>query len=175
MDESDLRALLERHHDACHGWALHCCARRPADAEEVLQDAYLKVLGGRAVFEGRSTFQTWIFGVIRRTAAEHRRRGWRRLTGVARYLRLAPPEPAAPAPDIFVRRGRLQQAFQEALSSLPERQREVLHLVFYQDMTVQEAADVMGITVGSARQHYDRGKRKLREQLGVEAGSDELE
>ena len=53
-----------------------------------------------------------------------------------------------------------------ALDRLPARQREVLHLVFYQDLTIAAAAEVLGISVGSARVHYERGKAQLRRTLG---------
>jgi RNA polymerase sigma factor (sigma-70 family) len=51
------------------------------------------------------------------------------------------------------------------LQQLPARQAEVLHLVFYQDLTINEAANVMRVGIGSARQHYERGKARLRTLL----------
>ena len=59
-----------------------------------------------------------------------------------------------------------------ALARLSARQREVLHLVFYEGVSIAEAAEVLQIGVGSARQHYERGKRHLRRILEpVEARS----
>jgi RNA polymerase sigma-70 factor (ECF subfamily) len=55
-----------------------------------------------------------------------------------------------------------------ALNTLSPRQREVLHLVFYQDLTIAAAADVLGVSVGAARVHYERGKAQLRRLLGTE-------
>src|SRR5205809_7396154 len=74
MSPDDLAAQLEQLHAAAFGWALSCCAwDRPA-AEDALQSSYLKIIDGRARFAGRSSFRTWVFGVIRRTAQEARRR-----------------------------------------------------------------------------------------------------
>ena len=54
---------------------------------------------------------------------------------------------------------------EQALSRLSKRQQEVLHLVFYQNLTIQEAANVLAMPVGTARTHYERGKSRLRELL----------
>src|SRR4051794_18515688 len=66
------RELASLHH-ASFGWALACTGRDPSAAEDVLQDVYFKVLDGRARFDGKSSLKTWLFGVIRMTAREHRR------------------------------------------------------------------------------------------------------
>ena len=54
---------------------------------------------------------------------------------------------------------------QKALPQLSARQQEVLRLVFYQALTIQEAAEVLGLPVGTARTHYERGKARLRHLL----------
>ena len=58
------------------------------------------------------------------------------------------------------------------LAALPARQREVLHLVFYGGLSIREASEVMKVSLGTARTHYERGKSRLRERLGVEEERD---
>src|SRR5258707_1134473 len=74
LKHSALEEELERLHPASFAWAMACCRWSRPDAEEVLQAAYFKVLSAQAVYGGRATVKTWLFGVIRNTAADHRRR-----------------------------------------------------------------------------------------------------
>ena len=166
MDDSQLRHELEARHPESFGWALCCCRRDRHRAEDVLQQAYLKILSGAARFEGRGPFKTWLFAVIRKTALDERRRHWLGAWRLLAYGRQRPTA-AAEAAGAALDRETLQSAFRAALEDLPPRQRAVLHLVFYQDLSLTEAAGVMGISVGSARRHYDRGKAALRQKLGT--------
>ncbi len=160
VPERDLEAL----HPACFGWALGCCGWNREEAEDVLQTVYLKVLDGRARFDGHSSLKTWLFAVIWRTAAERRRRQWLFDLISARLLRL-PSAPPAPDPGSIADASETGEQLRAALQKLSARQRELLHLVFYQDVTIEEAATVLGISVGSARTHYHRGKARLRRLL----------
>ncbi|WP_456425136.1 RNA polymerase sigma factor [Rhodocaloribacter sp.] len=165
MDRDDVRTALKRHHRESFGWALACCAQDPDAAADVLQTAYLKVLEGRARFDGRSAFRTWLFAVIRNTAADARRRQRLRRLGLIRYAEGISRPAHAPAEDERLDRARMQADFRAMLARLPRRQREALHLVFYHDLTIREAAVVMGVSLGSARTHYERGKKRLRQWL----------
>jgi RNA polymerase sigma factor (sigma-70 family) len=74
MEPVELRAQLEKYHCEGFGWALSCCNHNRAEAEDVLQAVYLKALEGKARFDGRAAFKTWLFAVIRKTAIDGRRR-----------------------------------------------------------------------------------------------------
>ena len=75
-DHAELRARLERHHREGYAWALSCCGWNAVEAENVLQSVYVKILEGSAAYGERSAFRTWLFAVIRHTAAQERRRNW---------------------------------------------------------------------------------------------------
>src|SRR3977135_4199762 len=75
MDIAELKAELEMLHGASFGWALICCRRDRAEAEEVLQTVYLKIFEGKARYRGEASLKTWLFAVIRKTAiGEYRKR-----------------------------------------------------------------------------------------------------
>jgi RNA polymerase sigma-70 factor (ECF subfamily) len=71
----------------------------------------------------------------------------------------------AAAPHVSIGDGHLAKA----LAALPQRQRDVLQLVVYADLTLEETAGVLGITVGSVRTHYHRAKGALKESLERES------
>ncbi len=78
------------------------------------------------------------------------------------------PEGRSPDTDPAVQLARAERSERllATLAGLPARQRELLHLVFYQDMSITQAAEVLGIAIGTARTHYERGKARLRRWLG---------
>src|SRR5262245_44353366 len=173
MNDYELRAELEKHHRESCGWALICCARNPAEAENVLQAVYLKALEGKARFDGQSSFKTWLFAVIRRTAIDERRLRLRpfRLDGYEERVKRTACEEEL---DEAIYRSEIRALFRRALVELPRRQREVLQLIFYHDLSLAEAAEVMGVSLGSARTHYERGKQRLRRLLeGAEISDEE--
>jgi len=115
MTDSELRAAMETHHSESYGWALSCCARSSVEAEAVLQTVYLKVLMGKARYDGKASFKTWLFAVIRRTAADERRRQvLRHLSLDRRQVRPSPL--AAERPVEVVHRAELQRFLREALA-----------------------------------------------------------
>ncbi|MFL5597419.1 MAG: RNA polymerase sigma factor [Gemmatimonadaceae bacterium] len=171
MEQTELERELVLVHSESWGWSLACCGRDRELAEEVLQTVYLRIVSGRAKFGGESSFKTWVFGVIRWTArSELRRRrlSWSRRADSGAAIELADPGIGA---DVAAEDSDRRDALLAALAALSRRQKEVLQLVFYHDMTIEEAARVMKISLGSARTHYDRGKKALAGKLRRESGA----
>lgn len=166
MDKLNLEGQLEELHPATFGWALGCCRRNRQEAEDVLQTTYLKILDGRAKFNGRSSLKTWLFAVIRKTASENRRRNLLRRVLLIKWA-LSRQSSAVADPEGAIENSEKRPRLLLALQALPRRQREVLELVFYHDLTIEESAGVLGISVGTARVHYERGKGNLRSRLTV--------
>ncbi|HEV8356581.1 MAG TPA: RNA polymerase sigma factor [Gemmatimonadales bacterium] len=169
MRRDELEAHLEREHAGAFAWALRCAGGGREEAEDALHAAYERILDGRAEFEGRSSFRTWLFGVIRLTARAERRRGWLRVERLRRWFSRGSAAGSGPGTGFDagadLERRETARRLGDALDRLSERQRRMLHLVFYQDLSVQEAADVLGMPVGTARTHYQRGKARLRALL----------
>lgn len=153
-----MRDELGQIHSASFGWALRCCDQNHDRASDALQTAYLRALSGSAKFEGRASVKTWFFGVIRMVSMEQRRTHLRSSASAPDHEELqrkTPPHARA------VHEHDEARVLAEALTKLSDRQREVLHLVFYEEMTLKDAAEVIGIGLGAASTHYDRGKKAL--------------
>lgn len=174
MTKERLAAELERHHPACYGWALCCCQGDRERAEDVLQTVYLKILQGRARFEGRSSLKTWLFAVVLNTARSQARRWLRSLRLSLLKPNLMLSSNGSGDAEATLQQDQVRRRLEKLLSRLSARQRQVLHLVFYQDMTVEEASQVMQVSLGSARTHYHRGKARLRRLIDKEGLTHEL-
>ncbi|MCW5832082.1 MAG: hypothetical protein KIS78_06475 [Labilithrix sp.] len=165
MDDREDARTIERElaalHPASFGWALACCRRDHGLAEEVLQDAYFKVLDGRARFDRRSSLKTWLFGVIRMTAREHRRWSVLSVSSAAQGgcppsspTRAAPLSEAAAraAPAVAHARAPRQSGSAKSHTSCSTRT----------SRSPGEAAEVMGVALRDGRQHLSAASTRSR-------------
>ena len=149
------RSALEAIHGQVYGWALSRCDFDHAVAEDLMQQAYVELLSGNARFDNRSSLKTFVFAIVQNLARSRFRRIASRLRLVRQYPQDAVSEMAEPVDDSVWR----------AVRALPARQRDIIELVFCRDLTVEQAASVMGVSTGTGRVHYDRAKKALRERL----------
>lgn len=153
------KTALEALHGQLFGWALSRCGYEQATAEDLMQQAYVELLSGRARFDNKSTLKTFVFGVVQNLARSRFRRQNTRLRVIDSYR----AEPVADNPEPQVRTN--LKIVWDAVESLPQRQRDITELVFIREMTIEEASAVMGVSVGTGRVHYARAKKSLAGKL----------
>jgi len=153
------RSALEAIHDQVFGWALSRCDYERCVAEDLVQQAYVELLTGKAKFEQRSTLKTFVFSVVQNLARSRYRRKASRLRLVQAVVNEASDASirVEEPPDV--------RGLWQAVQSLPERQRDIIELVFCREMTIEDASRVMGVTIGTGRVHYDRAKKSLKVKL----------
>jgi RNA polymerase sigma-70 factor (ECF subfamily) len=131
-------------------------------AEDVLQDTFQSAWCSRHRFDQSRSERAWLLAILRRRVADHwRRRSDREVVGGD----LAPP-PAVADDDPF--RAELSAALQAGLARLPDEIRETLLLVVVGELTHQEAADLLGVPLGTVLSRVSRGRSRLREFLLAE-------
>ncbi len=161
MHHDNINVLLEQHHKDCYGWALHCCNQNREMAYDVVQASYLKMLERQNTFGGKSAFKTWAFAIIRNTAFDAlRKRKKETMFFQSGENSLLDTGYDAGVGNEFDNK-LAKSFFAEALSQLSERQRQIMQLVFYHDLSLNESAVVLRISSGSVRKHYDRAKKSL--------------
>tara|TARA_R110002096_G_scaffold97263_3_gene216682 strand:- start:5467 stop:6000 length:534 start_codon:yes stop_codon:yes gene_type:complete len=153
------RSALEALHEEVFSWALSRCGYDRTIAEDLVQQTYVELLTGKARFQQRSSLKTFVFSVVQNLSRSRYRRLASRLRLVNAMAVEVEPATAA-AVDIDASR-----SLWTAVQNLPQRQRDIVELVFCRDMTIEAAAAVMGVTKGTGRVHYDRAKKALRKTM----------
>lgn len=157
------RQALEAVHSQLYGWALTRCGFDAAAAEDLMQEAYVQVLSGAARFDNKSALKTFLFGVVQNLA----RSRFRQIAVRMRLVKAFAAEAADDGPDGVETDDMQSRKVWKAVEALPARQRDITELVFCRDMTIEEAAAVMGVSVGTGRIHYDRAKKALAGRLSA--------
>jgi RNA polymerase sigma-70 factor (ECF subfamily) len=129
----------------------------PQDAEDIVQDTYLRLYQHRQSYDGRSSVKTWMYTIALNLLRDrYRRKGSARLQGdVPTQL---PVERRLEKEELAERIGRLVQ-------SLPEGQREIFTLYRYESLPYDEIARMLGISVGGVKAQMSHALRKIREGL----------
>ncbi|MFS0771122.1 RNA polymerase sigma factor [Sphingomonas sp. 1P08PE] len=133
----------------------------PAAAEDVAQEAFVRVWRSAGKWQpGRARFDTWLHTVVLNLCRDRLRR--RREVASDAVPETADPTPDAERMLLETERGRQVAA---AIAALPERQRDAILLVHYQDLSGAEAAGALDISVEALESLLARGRRALRMRL----------
>jgi len=140
----------------------------PSDAEDAVQETFLKVQRSIASFRGQSSFVTWTFRILVNTCHDMRRRRVRRKEDIAREASesFTPPEPRASGAHPALR-----LALERAIATLTQHQRDVFLLYEVEGFRHAEIAGMLEITETASKNTLFYAKKSLRQLLAPPRGS----
>lgn len=139
-----------------------------AEAEDVMQDAYVRAFRELAGFRGEARFSTWLTKIACYEALARARKR-RRLVPIEGG---EPPEPPTPesGPEREVENRELHAVLRDAVEVLPDPLRTVFCLREVEGLSTEQTADLLGLTLENVRVRLHRAKRTLRETLDTRIG-----
>jgi RNA polymerase sigma-70 factor (ECF subfamily) len=159
-DAAAQRRLFQIYKDRVYAMALLLC-RDAADADEVTQDAFVKVFLNVHRFRGEAKFDTWLYQIVANTARDHRKARGRRLLLESVFWLHHASTPSR----VDDRRDR-NDAVRAAVRSLPDVLRQCVVLRYGRDLSYDEIAAALNCPVGTVGARLSRAHRLLARKLG---------
>ena len=182
-DEGAFEALMRRYNQKLFRVA-RSILKNDADAEDVLQEAYLQAYRRIGDFRGEAQFGTWLTRIVINQALMRLRAGKREHVVVSfqdsgpdepGHLPVDLPDDKAESPPDAALRGEVRRMLERHIDHLPVGMRTVLVMRDVEDMSVQETADSLGIPAATVRTRLFRARALLREMLARDADTATLD
>lgn len=168
-DDAAFAAIVGRYQRRIYRVAF-AIVREESDADVITQDTFVQAFTSLAKFEGRAELETWLTRI-----AINRARDVLRRRRVVRFFSLTPdpeadepmlePVDDRPDPERQVASSQLRRAIQRAERGLSSQQKTIFRLRHYEDLSLEEIADHLGLRSGTVRAHLFRAIHKIRKEL----------
>ncbi|HZW79520.1 MAG TPA: sigma-70 family RNA polymerase sigma factor [Candidatus Deferrimicrobiaceae bacterium] len=139
-------------------------SRDSHDAEDLVQETYLKALRGFASFQTGTNFRAWMFRILKNTFLSSRSRLGYRMTDALESDEEMPLMESEPLDDVLMKRVDSELVLR-AMDSLPAHFREVLILCEVEEMMYREIAETLSIPIGTVMSRLARARKALRHLL----------
>jgi RNA polymerase sigma-70 factor (ECF subfamily) len=161
-DRLAMQVLFARHHVRVYRFVLRL-VKNEALAEDLISEVFLEVWRQAGRFEGRSAAATWLLSIARfKALSELRRRPDQALDEAA----LSIVDPADDPEAVAVKSDR-NETLRRCLHQLSAEHREVVDLVYYHEMSIEEVAEIIGIPANTVKTRVFHARRRLAELLAA--------
>lgn len=153
MEAPEYQRIVRLYLDTVYRTALNCC-KNPQDAEDVVQNTFLKLLEHPAEFQNNDHIRRWLIRVAVNEAHSLWRSPWKRSVSSLEELNVDPSFTLPENSELFY-----------AVQKLSPRYREVVHLYYYEEYSIKEIAEILHISETAIQTRLMRARGKLKHQL----------
>ncbi len=165
-DEDAFRVLVERHSRSVYRLAYRMTGQA-ADAEDVVQNTFIRAYRQLARFESRSNFATWLYRIGFNCAIDHlRSRPQKEAAKAPEVLDRLAPAAAGPTTEDLVFAGQISERVQAALDDLSEQERAAFLMRHYHGCSIEEICHALDLRTNAAKHSIFRAVKKMRVALG---------
>lgn len=144
-------------------WQIRRIVQRHDDADDILQNTFLKAWSSIEYFRGEAKLSTWLYKIAVNESLSFLERE-RKHAGLSLDDQEAALDTAI-ADDPWFDGDRLAKLLREAVVSLPEKQRVVFNMKYYDDMKYEEISEILGTSVGALKASYHLATKKIEQYL----------
>src|SRR5581483_3619257 len=170
-DLREFEALMRRYNRTLFRTA-RAILRDDAEAEDALQDAYVRIYGALDRFRGESKLSTWLVRIVANEALMRLRKRTRRSNVVPLHddpeRVMATLESSEEGPERAAGRAEVRRLLESKIDALPDAFRAVFMLRGLEELSVEETAEALGIPEATVRTRFFRARALLREALSRE-------
>ena len=164
-DEDAFRVLVERHSRGVYHLAYRMTGK-PEDAEDVVQETFVRVYRQLGRFEARANFSTWLYRIGFNCAIDYMRaRPHREIGEAPDTLERLSGQSDGPATDDLVYAGEIGERVQSALNALSEQERAAFLMRHYHGHSIEEICQALDLKTNAAKHSIFRAVRKMRVAL----------
>ena len=142
-----------------------CLVVGPAEAEDAVQEAFVKAYGALPGFRRGWPFRPWLLRIVTNEARNRRRAGGRRTALALRVIEDRPPDDAAPSPEVAVLVRERRQVLAAAIERLRDEDRLVVTCRYLLELSEAETAQTLGLPAGTVKSRLARSLARLRVDL----------
>jgi len=169
-NQLSFQLLIERYEDRLFGLVRHY-TKSTVEVEDIVQDTFIKAYRKLESFQHQSSFSTWIYRIAVNTALDFLKRSGRNPVQTVEDPEVVAegPQPRTSAqlapPDAALEREEIAEITKNVLAELPEIFRTVLVLREFEDLSYQEMAEVLSVSIGTVESRLFRARARFKEAL----------
>ena len=164
--QASFQLLVERYQERIFSLARHY-TRNATDVEDLVQDTFLKAFSRLDTFQGQSSFFTWLYRIAVNTILDGIKRRGRSPVNVVEDPEAvaAPGSTRVSGPSAGMEREEIARITHAVPGEMPEIFRAVLVMREFEDMSYQEIADVLEISIGTVESRLFRARARFKDKL----------
>ena len=164
MQDSEFNDIVREYSEPLY-WHIRGIVNSHEDADDILQDTFVKIWRSLPDFRGESAVSTWVWRIATNEALSFLRK--KRVRAMLQFKSIDEQAERTDSGDPWFNGDEAARKLSVAIAKLPDKQRAVFHMRYYEEMPYEQIAEITGTSVGALKASYHIAQDKIKEQLNL--------